>query len=94
MKDYKAALLSTIDSFLTHKEDAKTFEKAFTGIYDFEEPDNGVDGDYQRYFELIRAYLERFSALNKDEQQHPGYFINETELKTKIIEAKEKIFDN
>ena len=94
MKDYQTALLGIIESFLENKEDGNAFEEAFTTIYDFEEPDNGIDGNYQRYFELIRGYLERFSSFPSEQKEYPDFYINEATLKTKIVETKGKIFEN
>ena len=94
MKDYQTALLDIIESFLANKLDGNAFDEAFSGIYDFEEPDNGIDGNYQNYFELVRAYLTRFTSLPDDVREYPGFYMDEPTLKAKIIATKENIFDN
>jgi hypothetical protein len=94
MKDYQTALLDIIESFLANKLDGNAFEDAFTTIYDFEEPDNGIEGNNERYFELVRAYLTRFTSLPDDVREYPGFYMDEPTLKAKIIATKENIFDN
>lgn len=83
MNSYKNKLNAIIKDFIVKKIDGSQFEEQYSAIYDFEE--YKIDEDEKSYFENIRHLLEKFTPFTRDIHDFSDYFINENQLRIKIL---------
>jgi len=77
-----------INKFISSDLSADTFERLFTDFFDFEDVDEQQE---LMFFSSIRELLEHYSFSEKDITEYPEYYINESQLKEKIIKLKNNL---
>ena len=90
MIDLKKKLTDLVDSFLKNQIDAESFEKEFSDIYDLKESESNLTERETKYFDTVRLFLERYTS-NETDLKTTDYYINDTQLKEKIIKLQQEI---
>lgn len=72
-----------IRSFLAGEIDGTTFEKKFTGLFDFEEFEE--EQIKVNFFQEIRELLERYASDITDLTEYSQYYTDEKKLKEDIL---------
>ena len=72
-----------ITEFVSGIINGSYFEQVYSDIFDFEDEEVDVN-----YFGKIRDFLEHFSPYDSDLNKHPQFYINEEQLREKIIALK------
>ena len=87
----KRRIYQLINMYLAEKIDEATFCNEFYCSYDLElDYDNLTNEEHQVLSELGK-FASRFSEFYEDIKKYPGVYYTKNELRTKIIETKQKL---
>ncbi len=90
-KDDKRRLYQLMDLFLEEQITASFFCNEFYYSYDLEIDNETLSKVEQLAFSDLSSVSSRFSQFNEDFEKYPGVYYNETQLRKKIIETRERL---
>ena len=90
-KNDKRRLYQLIDMYLQGNITAKVFCDEYYYSYDLEINSDTFTDKEQAAFMELSVVTDRFSEFEEDHKKYPNGFFTEEELRSKIIETKERL---